>query len=141
MNYLVTEMSVYLLIVGLMGVVIGWFFRGECKDKVVNENDIANPKESSEKEDVEKEISEPRNGTQPEILTQPREGKKDNLSLIKGVGNVLETRLNDLGIYHFEQIALWDIEQQLWVSIQISFPGKVKREDWVKQAKELIKNS
>jgi predicted flap endonuclease-1-like 5' DNA nuclease len=73
----------------------------------------------------------------PVLLTHARDGKKDNLTLIKGIGKVLEERLNNLGVYHFDQIALWSADQQSWMDKRMSFPGRVEREEWVKQAKEL----
>ena len=57
------------------------------------------------------------------------EGKKDNLSLIKGIGPVVEKKLNKLGIYHLNQIASWNAEEQAWIDEQILFPRKVEREE------------
>lgn len=37
-------------------------------------------------------------------LSAPRGGKADNLTRIKGIGSVNEKKLNDHGIYHFDQI-------------------------------------
>ena len=76
-------------------------------------------------------------GVQPILLTAPRNGKKDNLQLIKGVGKVLEGVLNEIGIYHFEQIANLTAEEVSWLDNSMSFPGRVEREEWVAQAKDL----
>ncbi len=73
----------------------------------------------------------------PILLNQAREGEKDNLQLIKGVGNVLEKVLNDMGIYHFDQIANWTEEEISWIDKSLAFPGRIKRENWVEQAKIL----
>jgi len=78
-----------------------------------------------------------RDFSKPTLLNKAKNGKKDNLTLVKGIGKVLEKRLNNLGIYHFEQISLWTEEQQAWIDARMSFPGRVEREAWVKQAKEL----
>ena len=40
-------------------------------------------------------------------LEAPRDGKADNLTLVKGIGAVNEKKLNEHGIYHFDQIAAW----------------------------------
>ena len=37
----------------------------------------------------------------------PRGGKADKLTLIKGIGPVNEKKLNEHGIFHFDQIAAW----------------------------------
>jgi predicted flap endonuclease-1-like 5' DNA nuclease len=76
-------------------------------------------------------------GKQPVLLTAPRNGKKDNLQLIKGVGGVLESLLNEIGIYHFDQIANLTKEEILWLDNSMSFPGRIEREEWVIQAKKL----
>ena len=77
------------------------------------------------------------NVNKPELLTEARGGKKDNLTLVKGIGKVLEERLNNLGIYHFDQIASWSATEQSWMDERMSFPGRVEREEWVKQSAEL----
>src|SRR5690606_618804 len=41
----------------------------------------------------------------PVLLTRARDEGPDNLELIHGVGPKLATMLNELGIYHFDQIA------------------------------------
>jgi len=76
-------------------------------------------------------------GTQPVLLTGPREGGKDNLQLIKGVGKVLESLLNEIGIYHFDQISNLSRDEILWLDNSMSFPGRIEREEWVSQAKDL----
>jgi len=76
----------------------------------------------------------------PELFAEAPESGQDKLSTIKGIGPVIEKKLNDLGIYQFEQIASWTKEQELWIGSQIAFPTRVMREEWVKQAKELVKD-
>jgi len=73
----------------------------------------------------------------PVTLKAPRNGKKDNLTLIKGVGAILEKRLNELGVYHFDQIASWTPSQQEFMDEKMAFPGRVERENWVDQSKLL----
>jgi len=74
----------------------------------------------------------------PQQLKEPRAGKKDDLKLIKGIGEVLEGILNENGIYHFDQIANWSDEDVEWMNSNvIYFPKKIEREDWRGQAKIL----
>ncbi|MBB4302417.1 NADH-quinone oxidoreductase subunit E [Rhodobium orientis] len=72
-------------------------------------------------------------GTRPEGLDAPR-GEADDLKRIRGIGKVNEGKLNDLGIFHFDQIAAWDEAQIRWVGTYLAFPGRIEREDWVGQA-------
>lgn len=66
--------------------------------------------------------------------------QRDNLQMIKGVGPFIEGKLNRLGIFNFEQISQLDEEliEQLTDAIQF-FPGRILRDDWVGQAKGLMK--
>jgi NADH-quinone oxidoreductase subunit E len=73
----------------------------------------------------------------PVALRKP--AKPDDLKLISGVGPKIETILNGLGIYKFEQVASWQKRQREWVDGYLNFRGRIERDDWVKQAKALAK--
>ena len=66
---------------------------------------------------------------------------KDDLKAIKGIGPFIEEKLNALGIYTFEQVSKMTakIEEEVNVAIEF-FPGRVKRDEWAKQAKKLHKD-
>jgi len=55
----------------------------------------------------------------------------------KTTSPAIEETLNNQGIYHFDQIANWTEENIKWVDANVAFPGRVKRENWVEQAKAL----
>ncbi|MCA1296925.1 NADH-quinone oxidoreductase subunit NuoE [Stappia indica] len=74
---------------------------------------------------------------EPELLAAPRGDGADDLKRIKGVGPKIEELLNELGVYHFDQIAGWDAENKAWVDTRLSFKGRIDREEWVEQAKLL----
>jgi NADH-quinone oxidoreductase subunit E len=77
-------------------------------------------------------------GKEPERLKGPRETGADDLKLIKGVGPKLEGVLNDIGIFHFDQIASWSPEEVAWADDNlVGFKGRVSRDSWVEQAKAL----
>ena len=73
----------------------------------------------------------------PEILTAARDGKADDLKQIKGVGPGLEKTLNELGFYHFDQIAKWGDGEIAWVDARLKFKGRIVRDSWVDQCKTL----
>ncbi len=75
----------------------------------------------------------------PERLKKARGGKADDLKLISGVGPKLEKTLNGLGFYHFDQIAKWKKADVAIVDDELSFKGRIERDDWIKQAKVLAK--
>ena len=66
---------------------------------------------------------------------------KDDLQVIKGIGPFIEEKLNALGIYTFSQISKMtpEIEEEVNVAIEF-FPGRVKRDEWAKQASELLRD-
>ncbi|MFD1343828.1 fused NADH-quinone oxidoreductase subunit E/endonuclease, partial [Litorisediminicola beolgyonensis] len=77
-------------------------------------------------------------GEKPATLDGPREGGADDLKRIKGIGPKLETLCNDLGFYHFDQIASWTPQEVAWVDQNLEgFKGRVTRDEWVAQAKLL----
>lgn len=77
-------------------------------------------------------------GRKPGTLSGPRGGKADNLKEIKGIGPKLETMLNGMGFYHFDQIAAWTAAEVAWVDENLTgFKGRATRDDWVGQAKIL----
>jgi len=73
----------------------------------------------------------------PKGLTAPRESGKDDLKVISGIGPKNEGILNELGIFHFDQIAAWTPEQVEWVDGYLNFKGRISREDWIGQARSL----
>ena len=72
-------------------------------------------------------------------LDAPREGKADNLTRIKGIGVVNEKKLNEHGIFHFDQIGAWKKADVEAAEAYLAFDGRIAREDWVGQAKLLAK--
>jgi NADH-quinone oxidoreductase subunit E len=76
---------------------------------------------------------------EPELLKAPR-GAADDLELIWGVGPKLAKMLNDMGIWHFSQIAAWGKAELNWVDDRLAgFKGRASRDEWVKQSKKLAK--
>lgn len=77
-------------------------------------------------------------GLKPELLSSPKEGKKDALTQIKGIGPKVEEHLNEAGIYHFEQIANWNEENIKWLEKNTTFAHRAKKDLWINQAKSLV---
>jgi predicted flap endonuclease-1-like 5' DNA nuclease len=73
----------------------------------------------------------------PKGLSRPRNGIKDDLKQINGLGALDESTLNNLGVYHFDQIANWNDAQVTWMENHVFARGRIGREDWQRQAREL----
>jgi predicted flap endonuclease-1-like 5' DNA nuclease len=64
-------------------------------------------------------------------------GEIDDLKRIRGIGILIEKKLNSLGITQYEQVANWtgaDIER---ISRLLDFKGRIEREHWIEQARIL----
>ena len=74
-----------------------------------------------------------------DVLGTAKSSDKDDLQAMKGVGPFIEEKLNALGIYTYEQISKMNSELEDTVNLAIEFfPGRVKRDQWVAQAKALL---
>jgi len=70
---------------------------------------------------------------------EPARGEeRDDLKLLNGIGPVLEGKLNAAGIHSYRQLAaLTDADIDRLESEAINLSGRVRREDWIGQAKAL----
>jgi len=73
----------------------------------------------------------------PRGLPRPRDGGRDDLKQIVGLGPMDESALNNLGIYHFDQIANLDEREVLWLENHAFARGRIGRENWQQQARQL----
>lgn len=73
----------------------------------------------------------------PETLKEARGGLPDDLKLLKGVGPKLEATLNEMGFFHFDQIADWGDAEVAWVDSRLTFKGRIVRDGWIAQAAKL----
>lgn len=63
----------------------------------------------------------------------------DDLKKLSGVGPALEKKLLEAGVTSFAQIAAWTDADIAEFDEKLSFKGRIEREGWVEQAKELAK--
>ena len=154
----IVETAVLLLLAFVIGGLVGYFARRWFSPPPVADAEPANmaaptgemadtPVAESVPEPVPESAPAPEPAAEmageagkPALLQGARDGKPDNLKKIKGVGPKIEKTLNGLGVYHYDQIAAWDDKAIAWVDEQLSFHGRIQREDWVAQARELAKN-
>ena len=85
----------------------------------------------------------PQAGVQPaspaqEVLVE------DDLTRIRGVGRVVQHRLNCVGVVSFDQIATWTDMEIAYIENNVlgsAYAGCIKREHWQEQAKELLEDT
>ena len=75
----------------------------------------------------------------PALLDAPRDGQGDDLQVVRGIGAKLADSLNEIGIYHFDQVAGLDAEAIDWLDENIpGFKRSAARFDIVAGAAALI---
>jgi len=87
---------------------------------------------AAEKPILDQGPAETTGGFQP--LSGPR-GTADDLKKLTGVSGAIEKMLNDLGIFHYWQIAELGATDAHKIGEEVGLPGRV--EGWIAQAKEL----
>jgi len=63
--------------------------------------------------------------------------RPDDLKRIRGIGLLLEKRLNAMGYRTYEQVANWTAADVDRVSRALDIRGRIERENWVEQARIL----
>ncbi len=72
-----------------------------------------------------------------ELLSAPR-GAPDDMSKLAGVGPQILQKLNDVGIFHYWQLAAMTPADTAQIDRDLKLNGKIDREGWIQQARELI---
>ena len=66
--------------------------------------------------------------------------EKDDLKMISGIGPFIEERLHALDIFTYKQISKFTKKDVETINVAIEyFSGRIKRDEWVAQAKELVR--
>ena len=68
---------------------------------------------------------------------QAAPAKPEDLKVISGIGPKLETLLNKLGVFTLAQIAAWSAADAAKVDQDLQLNGRVLRDDWRGQAKQM----
>jgi len=153
MLYLITEIIVFLFIAAIFGLLIGWLLRGFSLNKKMSELyfDLQNTRSElaecnqkcqalkGEAEYLKSTVINLSNNKKlvTETVPQPTV-MKDNLTRIRGIGKVLENRLNSLGILSFRQLAELNNDEVNDLSHKIgAFPDRIERDAWLEKARTL----
>ena len=129
-----------LVIAGIIGFILGYVVG---KNNFPNIESIHNDRVDDSRDDRIKSTLNPifrKNSNldyKPLILTTPKPTGKDSLIKIKGINSKIEIDLNNLGIYHFEQISRWSNKNAEWIEEFLLLPGIARNNQWIDQAKIL----
>ena len=73
-----------------------------------------------------------------DLIGRASVSKRDDLTLINGIGPYIEERLNEIGIFTFDQISKLQPRDIRTITQLIDFfPDRIERDRWVEQAKGL----
>ena len=61
----------------------------------------------------------------------------NDLKRIRGIGVLIEKKLNSMGVITYEHIANWTADDIDRVSQSLDFKGRIERENWIEQARIL----
>lgn len=79
-----------------------------------------------------------RDPMQPAQTAAADAASRDDLTRIKGIGKVLESKLNQLGVTSFAQIAALSPADVTRLDAELTPPGRIARDDWIAQARALF---
>ena len=112
----------------------------EATKKETNKKET--PKKEATKKDVKK-VKENTSSDDSSALTKTigsADAKDaDNLKQLTGVGPAYEKKLNSIGIFTFQQVSKLNKKSIEILETLLKSPGRVERDGWVKEAKELAK--
>ncbi|WP_138934227.1 50S ribosomal protein L21 [Roseovarius arcticus] len=92
-----------------------------------------------EAEEKSAETKAPAKKAAPKKAAPAKASGDDDLKKLSGVGPALEKKLHENGVTSFAQIAKWSDADVAEMDEKLSFKGRIEREGWIDQAKELAK--
>lgn len=144
------ELFFWMLGAFLIGYIFSWYYyKNKYQSKLTESTQVISELKDEMQSTIRAKKTVERGGIeikQPKKLNLKTIGKakeedKDDLTKIKGVGGFIETKLNSIGIYTYKQISNLTTEDIDTVTDLIQFfPGRIARDDWKGQAKNLLNN-
>ncbi len=138
MFYLAWQTLFWLILAFLFGLFIGWLIWGRLVARL--KSDLFNCEQDLDlyKKELKEACKEESVPPLPSSVPTATIDEVDDLKEILGVGPFLEKKLHAFGIYTFRQVAALtpNVIKELGATFG-SFSGRIVREQWVEQAKEL----
>jgi len=111
----------------------------KADEKKADDKEAKTKKDDAKQADSDKDTKPAKKAEGFERLKKA-DGEADDLKKLTGVGPVLEKTLNEFGIYHYRQIAGLKKADIAEIDEALNFKGRIERDEWIKQAKELAKS-
>ena len=157
----ILEIILLLIVAAIIGYITAWLFyksvyekrlkeiesdKHQLNNRIINLNgEVVNLQKNLDDKDLEMERYFLEDlALRNQLIDYHRIGissreEKDDLTMISGIGPVIERRLNYIGIYTFRQISNFtprDIE--VINDTIVYFTGRIDRDEWVAQAVDLV---
>ena len=117
--------------------------RRKTKAKAATEKKATKKKSSTTKRATKKpsKSSPAKAGSHSQLgaVYSTKPSQVDDLKQISGIGPALEKRLNQVGIYQFQQVKSWSKAAIDFLDEELALGGRIRRDKWVAQAKKLSK--
>jgi len=138
MIYLAWQTLFWLILAFLFGLFIGWLIWGRLTARLKADLSTCEKNLDLYKKELEEACKEESVPPLPPSIPTASPEEADDLKEILGVGPFLEGKLHAFGIYTFRQVAALtpNAIKELGSTFG-SFAGRIERERWVEQAKEL----
>lgn len=115
------------------------FFPGRIERDEWVAQAIALIKNGGKNSQILENIRKRKNKINYERIGISKKEEADDLTIVSGIGAWIQEKLNALDIYTFQQIANFTREDEKSVTEAIEFfPGRIERDEWVVQTKELV---
>lgn len=140
MSELLAEHWILLAIALVIGLIVAWFLlRTNRRTRVTGASkDVLDEGAERAQRNSALVDAPPAATRDPEPVVKVSDGNGDELTRIKGVGPKLAATLESLGVTSFAQIAEWDDAEIDRIDAQLGrFEGRIRRDDWVGQARLL----
>ena len=106
--------------------------QADQEERVADDSSFATAQQPQSDTDTSKVYSDDTLG----LLYKEPPDAVDDLTVIKGIGAVLNGKLKGMGIYTYRQIADWD-PAKIESSTNIPFKDRILRDDWISQSQKL----
>ncbi len=110
--------------------------KAEPKAKTEEKAEAQKPAAAASKPEASKAAPEAQ--AKPKAPAKKAAVKGDDLTQISGIGPVIAKKLEDLGITTLKQIASLKPKRVAELDEELNSKGRIEREEWIEQAKELI---
>ncbi len=107
---------------------------GGSDEQVEDETNLAVVAEPEEDQSTEVDAD------QSENLSVKADEEFDDLTRVNGIGPANVRKLEEIGVTRFSQIAEWTSKDEEEIGEKLAFPGRIEREEWVDQAKKLMRD-